>query len=413
VFALSRARAHAIIDRCAAIDWRLPSRDARRITAAYQRWQAMLGLVRPIRLITDPIDLPPTTYRSSDDGWDAGNDSIGAVWPSAAGALLLRTMWPTVSPPFAPEWDIATAWASAFTRSRSRAEESLAEVMADLKSMMALVSRIAAAGRANHWAMMLLNMPLLGLFDSPSRIASVAFDLLAASDNDTVWQRVAGRGQVRKIARALGLGSDGLNSQPQRDDLVDAIISLCEPMIDACESGAFAHVLKDGELVVLASPPIWTDGRRLHRADGPAIAWRETKVYAWKGRVVPKRFIMQPMSTRPDDIRLVADASARRSLIDLYAYTHGYRRCMQDFGGVVIEEDAAGRLWSVRPDPQTLVSELTDVKLVEVVNGTAETGGLPKTYWLSVPPSMQTAQEAVAWTYGMTSHEYSGLVVRT
>src|SRR5262249_60060480 len=155
---------------------------------------------------------------------------------------------------------------------------------------------------------------------------------------DMVWQRVAGRGRVRKIARALGLRSDGLNRQPQRDDLVDAIIRLCAPMIDACESGAFAHVLKDGELVVLASPPIWTDGRRLHRADGPAIAWRETKVYAWKGCVVPRRFILAPETTRPEDIRAERDERVQRALVDLYACTHGHRRCMQDFGGGMMHE---------------------------------------------------------------------------
>jgi hypothetical protein len=69
--------------------------------------------------------------------------------------------------------------------------------------------------------------------------------------------------------------------------LIDAIISLYEPMLEACESGAFAQVLSGGELVVLASPPIWTDGRRLHRADGPAIACQKPKFTPGKDVLSP------------------------------------------------------------------------------------------------------------------------------
>jgi len=414
VLASSRAKVQAFIDRCAAIDWRLPSRDARRMTAAYQRWQATVGLARPIRLITDPLDLPPSMFSRNDEAWE----TVGPVWPSAAGASVLRAIWPILSPgttppASAPEWDIAIAWGRAFVRSRSSANEVLAKAMAGLRSMMAPVSRFAASRRANRWAMVLLDTPLLGLFDPPSRIASIARDLLAGTVNDLVWEYLTARDQTRKVARVLGIGTAGLNRPPQRDDLIDAIIWHYEPMVEACESGAFAHVLSGGELVVLASPPIWTDGRRLHRADGPAMAWPETKVYAWKGCVVPERFIMQPNSTRPDDIRLVLDARARRSLIDLYASTHGYRRCMHDFAGVMMQEDETGRLWSVSPDPPTVAPQFREIKIVEVTNGTIEADGSRKTYWLNVPPHMLTAQAAVAWTYDMTPDEYRGLVVRT
>jgi hypothetical protein len=414
VLASSRAKVQAFIERCAAIDWRLPSRDARRMTAAYQRWQVALGLARPVRLISDPLELPASMFSGMDDAWD----SITPIWPSATGAALLRAMWPTLSPRTAPpasspEWDIAIAWARAFTRSRTSAREVEAQAVAGLRSMIAAVSRFAGFRRANRWAMVLLDTPLLGLFDPPSRIASIACDLLAASDNDRVWEHLVALEQIRKIARALGIRTAGLNTPPRRDDLVDAIIRLYEPMVEACESGAFAHVLNGGELVVLASPPIWTDGRRLHRENGPAIAWPETKVYAWKGSVVPERFIMQPNSARPDDIRLVSSGMARRSLIDLYASTHGYRRCMQDFGGVIVHEDATGRLWSVNPDPPTVPPQFGEMKIVEVMNGTTESDGSRKTYWLNVPHYAQRAQEAVAWTYGMTSSDYCGLVVRT
>jgi hypothetical protein len=44
--------------------------------------------------------------------------------------------------------------------------------------------------------------------------------------------------------------------------------------------------------------------------------------------------------------------------------------------------------------------------MVEVVNSTAEPDGSRKRYWLRVPPEMQTAREAVAWTFGLSEREY-------
>jgi hypothetical protein len=48
-----------------------------------------------------------------------------------------------------------------------------------------------------------------------------------------------------------------------------------------------------------------------------------------------------------------------------------------------------------------------------VVNGTAESDGSHKHYFLRVPSRMRSAREAVAWTYGMTPEQYGGLELRT
>ena len=410
--AATRAKVEAFFDRYSAIDWRLPSRDAAGVVAAYQAWQAPLGMAWPIRLITDPLDAPIGMGGDSPDWFGEGGEATGGVWPFPAGDPVLRMMWPTLLPPLAPEWDIAVAWAYAFIVSRSLdGMQSRARVMADLAPLLAAVSRIAAVDAANLKAMALLYTPFLGLLDPPSRVVSIVRDLLAVSDNDLAWQHLAHRDQ--EYAKAFNIDTTGLETQPRRHEVIDALIALWEPMLAACERGAFAHVLRDGELIVLASPPIWTDGRRLHRLDGPAITWRETRVYAWKGCVVPERFIVQRAATRPDDIRVVPDERVRRTLVDLYAYTHGHQRCMQDFGGVMMHEDATGRLWCVNPDRRLPAAQPGDMKLVEVVNGTPEGDGSRKTYWLNVPPDMQSAQQAVAWTYGMTPEQYSVLVVRT
>ena len=50
---------------------------------------------------------------------------------------------------------------------------------------------------------------------------------------------------------------------------------------------------------------------------------------------------------------------------------------------------------------------------IEVMNGTAEADGSRKRYFLRVPSAMRTAREAVAWTYGLTADQYTGLELRT
>ena len=51
---------------------------------------------------------------------------------------------------------------------------------------------------------------------------------------------------------------------------------------------------------------------------------------------------------------------------------------------------------------------------VDVVNPTPHGDGSLALHYLSVPPTMTTAAEAVAWTYGLDAAEYrEGLLVRT
>lgn len=49
---------------------------------------------------------------------------------------------------------------------------------------------------------------------------------------------------------------------------------------------------------------------------------------------------------------------------------------------------------------------------VKVINGTTEPDGSHREYYLEVPPDMETAKEAVAWTYGLHPDDYH-VAVRT
>lgn len=45
--------------------------------------------------------------------------------------------------------------------------------------------------------------------------------------------------------------------------------------------------------------------------------------------------------------------------------------------------------------------------MVKVVNSTPEPDGSYKDYFLRVPPTITTAHEAVAWTFGKTAETYA------
>jgi hypothetical protein len=46
------------------------------------------------------------------------------------------------------------------------------------------------------------------------------------------------------------------------------------------------------------------------------------------------------------------------------------------------------------------------VTYVEVVNSTPEPDGTRRTYFLRVPPTVQSAREAVAWTFALDGGAY-------
>ncbi len=51
--------------------------------------------------------------------------------------------------------------------------------------------------------------------------------------------------------------------------------------------------------------------------------------------------------------------------------------------------------------------------MVKVVNSTPEPDGSFKDYFLRVPPTCQTALEAVAWTFDKTPEQYRELAAQT
>ena len=152
-----------------------------------------------------------------------------------------------------------------------------------------------------------------------------------------------------------------------------------------------------------------TDSRgRLHCADGPALQYRDGwSAYLWKGVEVPAWAIEHPewitLSTLADTFEPVL----RNCMIEIMTP----ERFVRSGGPALVSEDETGilwrKLWGYRG---VTVGSWT---AVEVVNGTAESDGSRKRYFLRVPSRMRTAREAVAWTYGVSAEQYAGLELRT
>ena len=100
---------------------------------------------------------------------------------------------------------------------------------------------------------------------------------------------------------------------------------------------------------------------------------------------------MRPDTLTVEQITDEPNAEVRRVMRQQY----GYDKYLDAVGAELIDDDSEwGKLWHAN-----LPSEDEPLCLVEVINSTPELDGTYKTYFLRVPPGMETAHDAVAWTF--------------
>ena len=165
------------------------------------------------------------------------------------------------------------------------------------------------------------------------------------------------------------------------------------------------------------------DQNRPHCADGPSHRWRDGwSLYHWHGVRVPAYLIEAPETITVDRISEETNAEVRRVMIERY----GASRYLLDSGAKIVQRDTAGLLY--RKD----VADDEPIVMVRVLNSTPEPDGVMsrdeaiatfgsaakaaitapadarfKEYMIRVPPGTRTAQEAVAWTFGLGADEYT------
>jgi len=147
---------------------------------------------------------------------------------------------------------------------------------------------------------------------------------------------------------------------------------------------------------------------RLHCADGPAVRYRDGwSFYAWKGVQVPAWMIEHSEWITASQIADTFDPILRNTMIDIMTP----ERFIATGSPSRVSKDATGVLWRKFWGHRGIT--IGSWSAVEVVNATPEPDGSYKRYVLTVPSQVRTAQEAVAWTYGLSAKQYSALVLRT
>ncbi|MFG1854906.1 DUF6745 domain-containing protein [Actinomadura geliboluensis] len=136
---------------------------------------------------------------------------------------------------------------------------------------------------------------------------------------------------------------------------------------------------------------------RLHRGDGPALAYPDGfALHAWRGMPIPPDFVASLTGLTADRISAEANAELRRVMLEIF----GYDRYLAETGARPLHRDETGVLWSIDlPGDEPVV-------MVEVVNSTPEPDGTYRTYYLRVPPGTRTARAGVAWTFGVDEADY-------
>jgi hypothetical protein len=164
----------------------------------------------------------------------------------------------------------------------------------------------------------------------------------------------------------------------------------------------------DGLAIVAERPLVLRrdDRGRPHCADGPAIAWADgLEAFAWHGVAVEPWVIREPERITVARIDATSNAEVRRVLVERF----GEERLVREGGAELLDSDVVGRLWRRRIDAEPTrwgPRREEPVVMVEVLNSTPEPDGTRRTYFLRVPPTMRSAREAVAWTFGLAGSEY-------
>jgi hypothetical protein len=140
---------------------------------------------------------------------------------------------------------------------------------------------------------------------------------------------------------------------------------------------------------------------RFHNLDGPALAFTEGfALYLVQGVRVPAAVVEQPESITVETIDAEPNAEVRRVMIEQFGTT----RFIIESGAMPVHRDKFGTLY------RREMAGDEPLVMVKVMNDTREPDGSQREYWLRVPPTMQTAHEAVAWTFDLNQGDYTPLV---
>ena len=112
----------------------------------------------------------------------------------------------------------------------------------------------------------------------------------------------------------------------------------------------------------------------------------------WQNREIPIEILKYPERLTPQEILNEQNVEVRRIILERY----GAENFIRNLGAKPVQEDKYGRLHRVR------IPNQEDLVMVHVKDPSTD-----REYFLRVPPTMQSAHEAVAWTFGMRKEDYN------
>jgi hypothetical protein len=174
-----------------------------------------------------------------------------------------------------------------------------------------------------------------------------------------------------------------------------------QPLFEAFLAGAWFLYWTDTTLYWVAKPAVHIETvngvRRLHNAEHAAVESDIEGLYFWHGVMVPAFVVVHPDWITAKHILEEPNAEVRRVMVERV----GYERFLELTGAKRLQADDYGELFKIDlPDDEPVV-------LVRVLNNTPEPDGSRKPYLLRVPPQIERARDAVAWTFDVPSAEYA------
>jgi hypothetical protein len=154
--------------------------------------------------------------------------------------------------------------------------------------------------------------------------------------------------------------------------------------------------LGNKEAILVRRPCVLSrDGQGLlHSATGKCIEYPDGwGISAWHGVRVPEQVILRPETLTRDDFLHEKNVEVRRVIQERMG-----SRFVVELGGQVLDQGPRGVLYEVRlpeDDPEQVAH------YVQVQDASTE-----RHYFLRVPPTIQTAAEAVAWSFQLAVDDY-------
>mgnify|MGYP001018559786 CR=1 FL=1 len=171
---------------------------------------------------------------------------------------------------------------------------------------------------------------------------------------------------------------------------------------EAAKHGGF-RVMHEEFCIVSDFPEVLKkdEQNRPHCENGPSHKWRDGwSLYHWHGVRIPAEWIEDKVNLTAKIALTWENIEQRRAACEIM----GWHRILEELQAVIIDEDG---------DPE--IGTLLEVELpnsgkerfLKVQCGTGRIFALP------VPPNIQTAIQAQAWTYGLDTHDFNRPEVRT